>query len=444
VARRESEYMLERFMSETSASPSHQEQLSQIINLAIYEFSQNVEGLRAAYRIARESTLAEDDKCFEAIKEFLLSNSIGRMSDDMPGYIIPVSPFPPEHWREYNRLALALDKARRGNIVTVRSFLVSLVSVLDIFMASIFRFVFMRTPERLNKKGALTFEQMSDFDSIESARLFLIEREIDSLLRESRMKQFDWLEENVGVKFRRNDDIWANAVELEQRRHIFVHCDGRVTNDYIRICRASNVKLPPALKAGDTLLNLPEYFEHTCCTALDVGIRIAQVVWRKLLPDDRKADHQFLMFCYHRIVEEEYGVACRALWAVFKESLFKLSSQDTEFRCLLNLAQTYKWAGHTESCSELLASRDFSATKPLFRLAKASLEEQWEDAFRLFEEVGGQSDMKAEDYRAWPIFRQLRERPEFPALFERVFGTPLLIADTIEPTDRDSESYSSE
>jgi len=425
-------------MSKTTITPSQQDQLSQAIDLAIHEFSQNVEGLRAAYRITRESTLVEDDRCFEEIREYLLSNSIGSMSENKPGYVVPITPFPREHWREYNRLALALDKARRGNIATVRSFLVSLVSVLDIFMASIFRFAFMSTPERLNKKGAFTFEQLSDFDSIEAARLFLIEREIDCLLRESRMKQFDWLEKNVGVRFGRDDDIWANAIELEQRRHIFVHCDGRVTNEYISICRSNNVLLPSALRVGDSLLNLPEYFEHACCTALDVGIRIAQVIWRKLLPDDPKADTQFLMFCYHRIVHEEYGVASRALWAVFKESLFQLSRQETEFQCLLNLAQTYKWGGHPELCSELLASRDFSATKPLFRLAKACLEEKWEDAFRLFEEVGAQSDAKAEDYRYWPIFKELREHPEFPGLFERVFSTTLLIAGEIEPTQGES------
>ena len=423
-------------MSDIPITPSPEEQLSQAMNLAIHEFSQNVEGLRAAYRIARESTLVEDDKCFEALKEFLLSNSLGNMNDEKPGYIVPVSPFPAGHWREYNSLALALDKARRGNIATVRSFLVSLVSVVDIFMASIFRFVFSRTPERLNKKGALTFEELGDFDNLDAARSFLMEKEIDSLLRESRIKQFDWIEQKVGVIFRKNDEIWANVLELEQRRHIFVHCDGRVTGEYLRICRSNYVSLPPTLNVGDTLLNLPEYFEHACCTALDAGIRIAQVIWRKLLPDDPKADVQFLMFCYHRIVDEEYGVACRALWAVFKESLFKLSTQDTEFRCLLNLAQTYKWDGHVDSCNEILTSRDFSATKPLFRLGKACLEEKWDDAFRLFEEVGPNSDIKAEDYRNWPIFKQLRERPEFPAIFERVFGTALLIANTVEPTNK--------
>ena len=108
-------------MNETSNAPSGDEQLSQAINLAIHEFSQNVEGLRAAYRIARESTLLEDDKCFDAIKTFLLSHSLGTMSDDQPGFVVPISPFPPEHWGEYKRLALALDKARRGNIATVRS-----------------------------------------------------------------------------------------------------------------------------------------------------------------------------------------------------------------------------------------------------------------------------------------------------------------------------------
>ena len=75
-------------MCETQTDTSPDEQLNQAMELAIHEFSQNVEGLRAAYRIARESTLVEDDKCFEAIKDFLLTRSLGETSEEKPGYVI--------------------------------------------------------------------------------------------------------------------------------------------------------------------------------------------------------------------------------------------------------------------------------------------------------------------------------------------------------------------
>jgi hypothetical protein len=427
-------------MADTDEPSKKNHDLGLLMKAAMDDLSQNVDGLRTSYPLASKSILDSDTACFDRFKEFLLSNGLGSVPEDSPESIV-VRSIPHEHYYEFRRLERALDKTRRGHTSLSRSFLVSLVSVFDFFMAFVIRFLLLRIPALLNDKESMSFEQLSKFDSIDSAKLFVINREIDSLLRQSRSEQFKWLETKLRkIDLRLDKDLWAVVVELEQRRNMFVHCDGRVTEAYRVQCERHGVPLPKGMKDGDILLNSEEYFDQCCRAILEIGIRVSQQVWRQLLPNDDKADTEFLMFCYYRISDGEHGIATRLLRAAQDQLQFKYHSQDTEYKNLLNLAQAYKWSGDEKLCEETLKSRDFSATSAVLRLAKACLEENWQEAIRLVKEIGPNCpDMLASYYRDWPIFRGLREDADFPQVFEQVFGEPLFIAKVIKSEPDDAE-----
>ena len=425
--------MTDEKTNQPSESCSGEQLLSESISSTIHDFVQNVDSLRFSYSMVMGPIRSAHETCLSSWRDFVDVNKLGHPREDNPDVIEPVSPFPPEHWHEYRRLLFDLDRARRARIFAPRSLLSSLMSAFDLLMGSIVRFVLLRNPGLLNANEAMSFEKLSSFENIWDAQLFIVNRAADSLIRESRAKQFTWLEKSIPVTLKGDKELWSSFIEIEQRRHMFVHCDGRVTEDYIAECRKNGIVLSNDIELGQSLPMDEEYFHDACVCVCETGVKLAQVTWRKLLPNDINADKQFTDLCYYRIVQEDYDLAIRLLSFALDTPAFKFHSKEHELRNLLNLAQAHKWSGDESACTRRLQSADWSATKPAFRLAKACLERRFEDALGLMEEIGAKSpDVEPSCYRDWPIFKELREHDDFPALFERLFETPLIVAEPVD------------
>ena len=80
------------------------------------------------------------------------------------------------------------------------SLFVSLISQYDAFLNRLLRAVFEIKPEILNSSDRnLTFSQLVEMGSVSDAREYIIEKEIDTVLRKSHSEQFDYLENKLGM-----------------------------------------------------------------------------------------------------------------------------------------------------------------------------------------------------------------------------------------------------
>lgn len=417
-----------------NGSDDKQTLLSRSVDQASHDFAQNVDSVRRSHSIVMGPVVETHERCRNAWREFMLKNELGTLRQDESEIIDPVSPFPPHRWHEHRRLLLEMDAARRVRIFMPRSCLGSLVSAFDWLMAALLRTVLSGRPQLLNAKEAMTYERLCKFENISEARLYVLNHEVDSLLRDSREKQFKWLERSLGLATLRGDkELWASFVEVEQRRHMFVHCNGHVTEDYLTECKRHGVALPDGIRTNDTLTIDAGYFNNACSQVMEMGAKLTQVVWRKVLPNDARADGAFTDMCYQHILREDYPLAIRLLDFAIETSAFKFHDRNHVLPNVLNLAQAYKWSGDDDACSRVLEKEDWSATNALFRMAKACLEGKFEDALKLVEEIGADCpDVDQSYYRDWPIFKELREQKEFPNLVERIFGQPLYVAESVD------------
>ncbi len=62
-----------------------------------------------------------------------------------------------------------------------------------------------------------------------------------------------------------------------------------------------------------------------------------------------------------------------------------------------------------------------------FKLAKAVLEEQGEQALTLFKKLCKSEKLDKSVYREWPLFREFRKNEEFQRLFQEFFEEPLIV-----------------
>jgi len=332
---------------------------------------------------------------------------------------------PLEHIRRWNRMKSKHDQVDLARKLIPRSILVSLVSQYDAFLGRLLRMIFLSRPELLNaSERTLTFAQAASFDSIEAMREHVIEKEVEGVLRSSHADHFKWMENRFSVTLTKGVDIWPQFIELTERRNLFVHADGVVSNNYLTTCKQNGVALDPLLHEGTPLGVPQDYFVESYRCIFELGMKLAHVLWRKLLPDEREAaDSNLIAATYELIEREEYPIAITLLTFAC-ETIKNHASEWHLLAFVVNRAQAFKWSGKEADCLRVLEKYDWSAKGDEFKIADAVLRGEWLKSAEIMQRIGSNGPVKKLNYRDWPLFREFRLRSEFLTAYEQVFGEP--------------------
>lgn len=310
-----------------------------------------------------------------------------------------------------------------------RNFIVSLVSEFDIHLSSLVKTIFLVKPEILNSSEKnLSFKELMEFETIDNARNFLIDKEIDALLRDSHTEHFKWLEGKLGIKTLREFSSWANFIEITERRNLFVHNDGRTSNQYLNVCNENQVPIN-ACKLGAGLEVDENYFNNAYNCIFEVGVKLVHVIWRKLKPEERGLADDFLNnLAVDLLINNDYLLANLILdFALNEPAISQKMSGKTKLMVTLNKAQTLKWEGRNKEAIHLLKSTDWNILSDEFKLANAVLTDDFDEAYKIMLKIGDNHKISRIYYREWPIFKEFRKSQQFLKGYEEVFQEPFLL-----------------
>jgi len=368
-----------------------------------------------------------------AVTMFVMNRTLKyarKLYDEFVGECEVVSIGPPKKFRvspdrdhEYIRLEKQLQRSHIATSVVPKSFVVALVSQFDAYLGGLVRAFINLKPELLNgSERILTFKELKEFNSLEGARDFILEKEIESLLRESHPQQFSWMENKFKIKLTENLPSWPTFVEVTERRNLFVHCDGVVSRQYLKVCGEQGVEGLTGLQPGSVLWVSPEYFSKAQECILEIGVKLGHVLWRKLCPEQRaEADANFSDVCFGLLQEANYRPAKELLnFAV--TGLKKHSTDEVRRIFVINYAQAQKWVGDQQGCVATLEAEDWTACDDKFQIAIAVLKDDFDRAIGLVGRMGPKGQIEKSSYRSWPIFQELRKRKDFREAYSKVFG----------------------
>lgn len=402
------------------------------IKQAVDNFVKHLESLYDTYPlvtvILRATSFATDKR----LQEFL-KNKATLKNNDQGEEVFSID-YP--NISKFNKLKRKADNSELAYQIIPRNFVVSLISLFDAYVGQLIRAIYLIQPEKLNaSEKNLTFSKLLELNSIEEAREYLIEKEVESVLRESHAKQFKWLEEKLDVKLTVDLPSWKSFIEVTERRNLFVHCNGVVSSQYFTVCKQHKVQLPDDLKVGSILDVNEEYFLNAYRCVFDIGVKLSQVIWRKLAPNDTdNADTSIISIIYDLINRGDYQLAID-ISDLATHKVFKHHNNDNKLICIINKAQAHKWKGDGQACVDMIKSIDWSACSDKFKLVSATLIEDYPEVYKLMKRMGKEHDeITKECYRDWPIFQELRKHSDFPQNYESVFGEkfePLEIEDEL-------------
>ena len=309
------------------------------------------------------------------------------------------------------------------------SLFVSLISQYDAFLTRLLRAIFKIKPVVLNSSERnLTFSQLVEMNSIENARELIIDKEIDSVLRKSHSEQFEYLEKMLNVKLRENLPIWKTFIEVTERRNLLVHCDGIVSNQYIKNCKENEYQVEN-IKIGERLGVTIDYFLIAYNCLFEITVKLTHTLWRKLLNADLKnADEYLNNICYDLINAKSFTLADILLEFACNQKKHYNDASKNIF--IINGSLSKYLQKDKVKAKEILETNDWSASSDDFKLAHAVLTDDYDKSYETMKKIGANGDVKESNYKQWPLFMKIRNEDKFKETFREIFKEEYSILET--------------
>lgn len=326
---------------------------------------------------------------------------------------------------DFKKLSQDISIAAGSIVMSHRGLFLVLVSQWDAYFGAVLRWIYKARPEIIDSSArAISFSELKQFTSIESAREKIIEDEISVVLRDSHGDQFAYLEKKLDLPLTKID-IWPRFIEITQRRNLIAHANGIISPQYLSVCKKHAFEVQKDDILGKKLEIIPHYFNGACECLAELGFKLSQVLWRKIKPEDsERAETHLLDTTYEMIKAEQYQLAIRILEFAIKPPMKFLDAR-SRYVSIVNLALAYKWSKDENKCREIIDGEDWSAASNDFLLAIAVLKDDFKEAISLMKRIGSNGDVSRDSYQNWPLFKEFRKSPEFVKTYSGIFDSSI-------------------
>src|SRR5207245_1412777 len=148
-------------------------------------------------------------------------------------------------------------------------FVMTLDSEIDLFIGNLVRALYRIKPHIVEfHNRQVRLGDVIDAKSLKHFQDKIVDSEIDGLLRTGRAKQIESLEDKLKIYRSQRLPTCGRLVELAERRNVFAHHNGRVSEQYLRAAKDYRFDLLPDMAVGKPLKMTNKYFEKACSIAL--------------------------------------------------------------------------------------------------------------------------------------------------------------------------------
>jgi hypothetical protein len=304
-----------------------------------------------------------------------------------------------------------------------KSLFIGLFSSYDAFIGDLIRGIISKRPQLINKIGKkIDLSEIISATSIDDLKSRALDEHVDDFRRDSYSEQFSSLESFFGVKTLTKFDSYPLFIEASQRRHLFTHCNGDISQQYIDVCKEKGYEHTDEVCKGGRLKIGSEYFHGVCDVLFEVGLKLSHTLWRKVFPDEiEDADKHLSDTIFDLLQNEKWERAIAA--GEFAVTQKNHSTKERQKIITVNYCIALKFGGQIEASKRLLEEEDWSDSMPDFRLAKAVLLEEFENASKIMSSVGTEGHLISEhSYHTWPLFREFRGNEFFRDAYAKIYG----------------------
>jgi hypothetical protein len=322
----------------------------------------------------------------------------------------------------FNNLAVSVEIHNHALKTIPRSLFITLVSDFDVFISNLIKIIFASNPGVLNsKETSIQYSDLISFETMEDAKKHIIEKQIDNILRENHKKQLEYLEKIINRKIIENIPFWSDFIEITERRNLLVHTDGFVSSQYRKNCLENGFtenQIPELNSQIDIDLN---YFEESCNVLFKMVVYVTHITWKQLYKKQATYSTWSISGLCFSLLKNDLNELAVEIANFGLDSLNKEVSQEAKVNLVLNQAQGYKWIGDQKIANETIQKIDWSAIQTKYNLCRYVILNEFDEAVRCMKKIGIDDEMKPENYKEWPIFKEFRHSEAFLIAYREIF-----------------------
>ena len=396
-----------------------QERLNEMMQEAVDGFLRQLDGHRNSFPVLMNALVAQTKMNMRHIDKFMKENDLVEQlknADDS----LQVSP---NIHNEFISQVHNLESSQFAVRNMARSAVISMVCSYDALIGNLIRIIYQANEEGVKALNVeIPLAEIISFTNIEDVRTYVIEKQVETVLRKSHEEQLDWLSKRIGVETLKKFEHFKDFVEIMERRNLFVHSDGVVSRQYIEQCVKAGMEV--AAKEGE-MLNADYAYVKKCYDIIaETGVKVSQVIWRKLNLGLETCDEVMQDITYNYLRRGQYDLANNLLKFAMEPPIKHIDSE-YEWIFRVNFALSYYLADHKEESDKIVQSKDWAALDSRFRLAEAVLLEKYDVAQTIMKQIGADEQFMS-NYQQWPLFRKYRHTENFKQTYEEIYGVPFL------------------
>jgi len=293
--------------------------------------------------------------------------------------------------------------------------LISLVSSVEWFVSQIIHKYYKENPKAISSsEKQLSLEDLSKFDSVEDARIYLIDKRVESVLRGDMKSWITFLREKLNLSMGYLDPHMNQLIEVALRRNLLVHNGGIVNGIYLN-------SFPKELKSeyniGDKVTVSLEYLFENISRVERCFALIAAELWKKLETDSDQRGKMLINMAVDHLSHGRCGVAESFSCFVMKDK--SLSESDVLYG-KVNYWLAKKMQDKLSEVVGEIEGEDFSAKSRLFICAKSALLDHDDDTLKDITYLLDHDDEFTIEYvEQWPLFLRLREQGKLDEIIQK-------------------------
>ena len=172
---------------------------------------------------------------------------------------------------------------------------------------------------------------------------------------------------------------------------------------------------------GDQLVISPKYLQDATEVISELGLKLIQVIWRKLKPGDIAVAASVLNDqAFELLIRRRYELA--RVMLEFGLALKKNGDELTRKMLVVNLAIATKFVETPDAALRILNNEDWTASSDKFQICVAAVKDDVVAVIKYLPNVAASGEIPKEGFRHWPAFLTVKEHPEFIKAFESAFG----------------------
>ncbi|MCX5991922.1 MAG: hypothetical protein NTZ04_06300 [Chloroflexi bacterium] len=385
--------------------------------------------------IAKEYDKATSDKVLETLEELIRGNAIKQETAEPESSKSKVKPKKGaqdgvkiiiDH-RSYAKLLQITSKIPLLTATQIdllyKSSLVMLLSYFDFLVSDLIHCYYQSYPESLSdseKDLCLRLDELRLCSDLTEAMNCVVNKEVDKVLRDNLETQKKYLKQRLGIELQEDIVNWHRINEAIERRNLIVHNNSKINRFYLKNADISIApEKPKDLREGKQIGVTEDYFSGVFNEIYLAGVVLLQSCWRHWRKDDiRSADGTLLADCYDALCKQQWNAAERI--CLFGKQQ-KISDGAVRLGLDVNYCQSLKWQNRTSELQKQLATYDMSTLSPMYKLALCALESDRDGFYANLPNAIIVDEMEEDYFAQWPLFRELREDPDYEQRVKSAF-----------------------